>query len=226
MPKDKDETVMPTPPDPWEVLNRVTAAIEMLALRQQAAPSSTNEELMATLSNALVRLSETQLEGSKLIADETRRAVRPSNEVVPMISVFNRRGQLLPEDAEGPRKPLLKCLMMVPWLLEWESCTREEVELANLMEAGEYTLTLNDKTRVRVVCTIDYKADQVTASRLLITHDTAFNKENFRRIPPLSECFRQYLRQHDPEIKQFAAAVMTDEEEEALIAAGELSVST
>lgn len=226
MAKDKDETVISTPPDPWEVLNRVTAAIELLAMRQVETPSTTNEQMMATLSAALVRLSETQIEGSKLIADETRRAVRPSNEVVPMISVFNRRGQLLPDDADGPRKPPLKCLMMVPWLLEWESMTREEVELANLMEAGEYRLVLNDKTTVRVTCSIDYKADQITPSRLLITHDTAFNKENFRRITALSDVFRQYLRQHDPEITQFAAAVMTDEEEEALISAGELSVST
>lgn len=225
-PKDTDVTPTPTAPDPWEIMHRLTSAIETLATRQQETPSSTNEAMMATLSGALARLAETQIEGSKLIANETRRAARPSNEVVPQISVFNRRGVLLPDDADGPRKPLLKCLMLVPWLLEWESCTREEVELANLLEAGEYTLTMNDKAKVRVTVTVEYKSDNYTPSRLILTHETAYNRENFRRIPPMADCFRQFLREHDDEVRQMAAAVMTDEEEEALILAGELSVST
>lgn len=225
MSKDKEQIVTPpTLPDPWDVLNRMTAAIEMLAERQAVAPSETNESMMGTLSKALARLAETQLEGSKMIADETRRAVRPSNEVVPRVSVFNRRGELL-GDADGPRKPLLKCIMMVPWLLEWESCTREEVELANMLEPGEYMLKLTDNATVKVTCTIDYKVDQVTPSRLLITHETTFNKENFRRVPPLADCFRQYLRQHDTEVRKYAAMVMSDEEEDILIQAGQLSVS-
>lgn len=227
--KDKDETVtpavIPEPPNPWDVLNRVAAAVELLAARQAEAPSASNEQMMTTLSGALARLAETQLEGAKLIADETRRQVRPSNEVVPKISAFNRRGENLPDDAEGPRKPLLKCVMLVPWLLEWESCTREEVELANLLEPGEFILHRIDKSTVKVTCTIDYKSDMTTPSRLVLTHDTAFNKENFRLIPDLAGCFRQYLRQHDPEVRQLAAEVMTDEEEEAYIAAGHLSVS-
>ncbi len=225
MAKDKDETMTPSAPDPWEVLGKLTAALTALSERQAAAPSSTNEDMMMTLSAALARLAEAQVEGSRLIADETRRAVRPSNEVVPQISVFNRRGMLLPDDADGPRKPLLKCLMLVPWLLEWESCTREEVELANLLEPGEYQLVLNDRAKVTVTCNIEYKSDMVTPSRLIITHDTTFNKENFRRVPALADCLRQYLRQHDPEVQQLAAAVMTDDEEEAYIASGQLSVS-
>src|SRR5262249_20542291 len=149
----------------------------------------------------------------------------PSNEVVHQRSVFNRRGLLLPEDAEGPRKPPLKCIMMLPWLVEWESITREECELLNLLQPGEYIMKRIDGTKIKAEIKIDYKIDQVTPSRLILTHDTAYNNDNFRLIPALAEWTRYILNQHEPLIRQAAKAVLTDEEEEALIEAGQLSVS-
>jgi hypothetical protein len=181
---------------------------------------------------ALERVSETQLEGAKLVAQETRRANRPSNEVVPNRSVFNRRGELLPDTADGPRKPPLKCVMLIPWLVEWESINREEAELLNLLEAGEYHLALIDRSRIKMGIKIDYKLDGRTPSRLLMNHmgsdgqpGTAFNNDNFRLMPPLSDMLRQLLKQHSKEVRARAAGIVSDEEEEALIEAGELSVS-
>lgn len=178
-------------------------------------------ELEGQLATALSRLAEAQLAGSQLIADETRRAHRPSNEVVPGISVFNRRGQLLADY----QKPRLKCIMMVPWLVEWESCTREEVELLNLLQPGTYRVTRIDKSKVNLTIQIDYAVDQVTPSRLIMTHDTAFNNDNFKLVPDLTRMLREILLQHDPEIAMRAKKILTDEEEEALIEAGALSVS-
>lgn len=218
---DSGEDVEQTQPpiDPMAVLARLTSALEGLAANANGGGRS--EELMIRLSAALERVSEAQLEGSKLIADETRRAHRPSNEVVPHVSVFNRRGILLPDY----QKPKLKCIMLLPWLVEWESITREEVELLNLLQAGEYVMKRIDNSKVRVDVRIEYKTDGVTPSRLLLNHDTAFNNDNFKLVPPMPDMLRQLLKQHDPEIRSIAAAIMTDEEEEALIEAGELTVS-
>lgn len=222
---DQPSTPTPAAPDPWAVMNRVAVALEALALRQGPAPNDHVQTLIETLSGAMARMSDNQLKGAELVAYETRRAHRPSNEVPPLCSVFNRRGVLLPEDALGPRKPKLKCLMMIPWLVEWESCTREEVELLNLLEAGEYTLKRIDNTKLRVNVHIDYKVDNKTPSRLLLNHDTAFNNDNKNLIPSLVEMLRQILRQHPASVSSASRQVMTDEEEEALIEAGELSVS-
>lgn len=225
----KEEETPETPelPDPWAIISKLTEAIQGLA---RAPQNDQNQSLTLRLTEALERVSEAQLAGSKLIASETRRAHRPSNEVVPNRSVFNRRGTLLPDqsgmpDGRDPRKPLLKCVMMIPWLVEWESCTREEVELLNLLGQGEYTLRRIDNSKIRVTVKIDYKIDNVSPSRLVLTHETGFNNDNFKLMPALPDMLRQLLRQHPQPVPQHAILVMTDEEEEALIEAGALLVS-
>lgn len=219
----------PQTPNPWEILNKLSDA---LTSAKQAAQSTGSEELMVRLTSALERVSAAQLQGAELIASETRRAHRPSNEVTPRISVFNRRGVLLPPGVDGPTKPPLRCVMMIPWLVEWESCTREEVELLNLLEQGEYRLTLSDKSKVMIGVKIDYKLDGITPGRLILNSlsqdgspGTAFNKDNFRNVLPLPDMLRQLLRRHKPEVAARAASIMSDEEEEALIEAGQLVVS-
>lgn len=216
---DDDETETPAAPDPWAILERLTAALE--ANKQQPSTEHT-ESINARLTEALERLAESNIQGAQIMASETRRAHRPSNEVVPGISVFNRRGEMLPDY----QKPKLKCIMMLPWLVEWESCTREEVELLNLLQAGEYNLKRIDNSKVRCTVVIDFKVDGITPSRLVMNHDTAFNNDNFKLMPPMTEMLRQILRQSvDKDIMKAAAAVLTDDEEEALIEAGELSIS-
>lgn len=218
----KDEEMQDQQPiDPMVVMLRLTEALEKMTERQQTSPDASMGKMMETLSTALARVSESQLEGSKLIASETRRAHRPSNEVVPQVSVFNRRGKMLSDY----QKPVLKCTMMVPWLLDNDSITREEVELANLLQPGDYVLKRTDNSKVTVSVSVTLKQDGVTPSRLLLTHETAFNNDNFRLVPTFSDMLRQVLKQHGSEIRAQADAVLTDEEEEALIEAGELSVS-
>lgn len=227
-----------TPPgvDPWAVLDRLTNALAAIAAQPK---ESQNEALITKLSNALERVSENQLKGAEIIAAETRRAHRPSNEVVPGVSVFNRRGNLLTDEMKNQEyngvhcvKPPLKCPMFIPWIVEHECCTREEVELLNLLEQGEYTLSLIDRSKIKMAVKIDQKLDGKGPSRLLM-HDigpdgqvgTAFKNENHRLMVPLSDMLRQILKQHDPAVRKRAAAVLTDEEEEALIEAGAFAVS-
>lgn len=220
-----EATETPAPPDPWVVLARLTSAMEVIAANSASGGNTgRNDELMVTLTSALERLAAAQITGSELVAQEHRRAaqaVRPSNQIIPEVSVFNRRGTKL----EDYQKPKLKCLMMLPWLVEWESVTREEVELLNLLEAGSYVITRIDRTKITATVTIDYKTDGKTPSRLIMTHDTAFNNDNFKMMPPLTDMLRGILKQHDRSIANASKAVLSDEEEEALIEAGQLSVS-
>lgn len=205
-------------PDPWAVMNRMAAAIEALATRQQAGGDS---QALIALTAAFDRMTQAQITSSNETREEARRAFRPSNNVTPGVSVFNRRGTKLNDYA----KPPLKCLMMLPWLAEWEGLTREEVELLNLLEAGEYTIKRADRSKITITVAVTYKADKVTPDRLVISHESAFSNDNFKMMAPLADMLRDMLKQHDRAISQAAAAVLSDEEEEALIEAGELSVS-
>ena len=83
-----------------------------------------------------------------------------------------------------------------------------------------------DNTKVKVDIRIDYALDETTPSRLLMNHDTAFSRGNFRTMPSLTEMLRQILKQSTHEQTRYKAAeVLTMDEEEALIDAGKLSVS-
>lgn len=237
--EEPEQPAAPAPPDPWAVMAQVVAALQAIAVKLDnptVASADTGQALMAIqerLAQTMDRLADANIQGAQIIATETKRAHRPSNEIVPGISVFNRRGTNLPHDAKGaiidgmevnPMKPPLKCVMLLPWLAEWESLTREEVELLNLLQPGEFILKRIDNSKVKVEVRIDYRVDG-RPSRLILRHDTAFNNDNFKLVPPLNEMLRQVLKQTDPPYKQRAAAVLSDEEEEALIEAGELTTA-
>jgi hypothetical protein len=232
---DEQPESTPAAPDPWAVLDKLSNAlmainqkVDAIAQGRVAETPDVTAQLLAVqdkLATAMERVADATKTGAELQASETRRAHRPSNEVIPGISVFNRRGLTLPDDATGPRKPPLKCLMLLPWIAEWESLTREEVELLNLLQPGEYVVKRIDNSKVRVVVQVELKVDGHTPSRLLLTHETAFNNDNFRLAPGLADMMRQILRQHAPDIRAQAAAIMSDEEEEALIEAGELTTA-
>jgi hypothetical protein len=205
-------------PDPWEVMARVANALEAIASRGNP---SQDGQAIEKLTEALARMTDAQIATGEKQVEEQKRAFRPENKIIPNVSVFNRRGTLL----EDYQKPPLKCLMMLPWLAEWESLTREEVELLNLLEAGSYIIKRADRSKITVSVDVRYKLDNITPSMLLINHETAFNNDNFKNLPPLADMLRDMLKQHDRTIAHQAAAILTDEEEEALIEAGQLSVS-
>jgi F0F1-type ATP synthase epsilon subunit len=226
--KDNDQEQDSTPGnDPTALMAALTSAIERLneKIATSPAPAAGGDQtalaLIAVLAPALERLADAQLAGAKLQADETRRAHRPSNEFTHRRSVFNRRGETL----EGYTKPKLRCKTMLPWEVENESITREECELINLLEPGEYRVKRIDNSKIVVTVQVRYGVDQVTPSVVLMNSDTAFSNDNKNLMPGLADLMRQILKQHKPEIAAKAAAIMTDEEEEALIEAGELTVS-
>lgn len=97
--------------------------------------------------------------------------------------------------------------------------------LLNLLDDGAYVIKRADRSKITVTVRISYAEDNRTPSILFINHETAFNQENFRNMAPLSDMLRDMLKQHDRTVAQKAAAVLSDEEEEALIEAGQLSVT-
>lgn len=181
-------------------------------------------DIQERLTLALERVSDSNLKGAELIARETRRASRPSNEVVPMRSVFNPRGELL----EDWKKPRLVCKMLLPWEAEDESLTREEVELLNLIVRvpGSYRVVLTDDSIIKMTVRVEMDLDEIHPTKMLINHETGFNNENFRLMPTMRNYLHQMLAQcADMDVRRNAKGVLTMEEERALIEAGELTVS-
>jgi hypothetical protein len=214
--------------DPFVVIANLTEAINRLGQRQEqleqrAAQSDggdTTQELMATLGAALARVADANIKGSEQIAAEMRRSQRPSNEIVPMRSVYNQRGVLL----DDYQKPPLKCVMFIPWFAEWESLTREEVELLNLLQPGLFRVSFNDEDEFEMSVKMEYALDGKTPSRLLMNNDKAHTQENHRRNIPLRAMLRQIVAQI-PGTEQALAMVLTEKEEAAMIAAGKYTVS-
>jgi hypothetical protein len=205
------ETQTAPPPDPWMVLQDISKALTALAARPA---SSSDTALIETLNGAMNRIADAQESGSALIAMETKRAHRPSNEVVPRRSVYNPRGY------EYAVK--LKCRMMIPWLAEEENLFREEIELLNLLEDGEYIVRLIDNEAIRMEVKIERS---LAGTPLVMNHPSAFNNDNKDRMPALVNLLRQMLQQHSADIKAKGAAVLSMDEENALIAANQLAVT-
>lgn len=184
---------------------RLLRVVETLAARNQSVSDP-------RLADALENLAKAQLKGSKMIADEQRRTVRPSNEIVPKRSVFNPRGVI------GYVKPVLKCRFQLPWEADDDSLTREEVELLNLIEPGVYKVHMLDKRvvtlYVKTVLDVYDKPSMVT-----FKWDTALGEpENMRRVPAGADLYREILKQ-SPKTNTAGRKVMTMEEEEAIVAA-------
>jgi hypothetical protein len=195
--------------------------VELLERVTKAPPADTSA-ILDKLTSAMDRLAETQAQTTQIAAAERRRATRSSNEIVPNRSAFNPRGETCPD---GWTKPTLKCAMYLPWVAEEECLTREEIELLNLLEQGEYLVTRIDDSRVPLEVRIETNLEGTKPTRLLMTNETAFNRDYFRQMPPLHTLLRQMLAQHRPEVARAAAGVLTMDTEHALIAAGQLSVS-
>jgi hypothetical protein len=136
--------------------------------------------------------------------------------------VFNLRGQ-----RDYPL-PALKCRIFAPHPIDPDSeisgMTREEIELANLLEPGVYRFTLNDQSQTEM--TISAVKNKATGAMEQMRVETpAFGKEMFRQMPPMVHWMREVLAQHAGDIPEKAEAVLTMKREKELIAKGELAVA-
>jgi hypothetical protein len=184
----------------------------------------TGQEMMALaimqLTEGLKSFREAQIQSANIIANMQRSTVSPENKFVPEISVYNPRG-----DKDYPR-PLLRCEYFLPWPVKpssAEELTREEIELLNLVLPGEHLVVRADRTRVKIKVRIITKLDSDEPNRIIFEHDTAFNNDYHRLMP--FDWIRQVV-ESNPKTRAAAKAVLTMEEEEALILARKLNDGT
>lgn len=207
---DKQPQTPPAPPNPWEVLAGIQAALAKIAERPSA---DQNPDMMANLTAAMERIATATTDAAEKTVIESKRAFRPSNEIVHLRSVYHPRGRAY--------TPALRCKMAVPWPVNGDTETREEVELLNLLEQGEYKVKRTDGSVYveRVIVTKDLNGN---LSDLNITNETAFNNDNYKTVSSLVDRLRQMLKQHPKAIREQAAAVLSIDEEQALVDANEI----
>lgn len=195
--------------------------------QSQTPQAATDNKAIETLSGALERFAEAQEE----MVREQKRGTRPSNNIVPMRSSVNPRGELLSDHKDPEKrytKPKLVCPMFLPFPAEDEMLTREEVELCNILAEmpGEYLFKKIDNSKVRIQLRVEFDINGKRPTKVTIFHDTAFNRDHFRLLPPMADWMRYVIRQADnPELRARALKVLSMEEEEELIEKGELAVS-
>lgn len=178
------------------------------------------------IARAITILSESQTQiaahlgasakAAEISAEATRLALKPPyNKVAAGISVFCLRGK-----REHPL-PDLKCDIHAPHTMSPGShgCDREEVELWNLLEPGEFTVTLGDGSETKLM--VEGEQDSLGRLQMLRVMSPSWSKTsgNAHLMWPGA---RTWLRQV---IGEAAEGVMTMVEEARLIAAGKLSVS-
>lgn len=162
----------------------------------------------------IAALTKAQADAPKAQAEALAKIQNPSNIIPTGISVFNPRGIKL-SDYEMPR---LKCEIHAPWRIhpEFHGLDREEVELFNLLEPGEYMVTLTDDSRAKVtVKVIKNDTTGVLEKMHLVTNWT---EEHKGKYPSMRKMLREMIGAK-------ANAVMTIAREHELIKSGELSVS-
>jgi hypothetical protein len=172
-----------------------------------------NEDV--TLASVLARLVELQSQGQVVQQAALAQNAPKSLTLIPKISPYNWRGE---KDYPAPR---LKCEIFAPFSITPElqinspQLTREEIELFNLLEQGDYVIELLDGTKTPV-CVVGVKSQTTGKLESLglfgakdnaTGHYTAlYSRENRFAFPGLRVMLRQMLG-------DAASGVMTMEEE-------------
>lgn len=115
---------------------------------KEPAKEPTMAEVMAMFAEIQRQTLENQKEQINVSREQVKQTKKRSNVSPPLISAFNPQGE---KDYPMPR---LKCEFWMPWIEHpnYHGNTWEEVELLNLIEPGEYMVTLTDGTMA--VCNV------------------------------------------------------------------------
>jgi hypothetical protein len=192
-------------------------------------PALSIEERMLALQERQLAIQEAQAQAQlaavEVQKEQVKQTRRKSNAVAPGISAFNPRGQ------KDYPMPELKCEIYAPWKMTptLHSLDREEVELFNLLEPGDFTVELNDGARAEV-CVVgvrNHVSKRLEKLSLMgpkdpdtNMHTGLFTNENKTQWPSLKKMLREMLDQQGTEID-----VMTIAKERQLVASGQLAVS-
>lgn len=173
-----------------------------------------------SLAAVLDKLAQIAARNQDVQKAQLKQTAPRSNAAGPKISVFNPRGE---KDFAMPR---LKCELYAPFQLtpslqeSSPSLDREEVELFNLLEPGEYKVTLADESEIPV-CVIGTRntlSGKLEKLGLLGPKDVdtgnytaLFTSSNKQTFPPFKKMLREMLGEK-------AADVMSMGEERRRIA--------
>lgn len=172
----------------------------------EATPEPTMMQLMA-------QLIAIQSKGQEVQQAQLKQTKRRSNDFGALRSPFNPRG-----DKDFPMPPL-KCDIYAPWKMtpEIHSLDREEVELFNLLEPGDYTIEMADGA-MQPVCAVGVRnANTQRLEKLSLMgpkddqgmYTGLFTKEQKQQFPSLKSMLRQMLEQGGVD----ASGVLTMKEE-------------
>lgn len=169
----------------------------------------------------MAKLIEIQAAGHVIQREQLKQTRKPSNARPPEISVYNPRGQ------KDYPMPSLKCEVLMPWPLRQGDgnggLTREEVELMNLIEPGEYIVSLLDGTEAtcNVLGTRNINTRKVERLAFMGARDdqsghysTLYSKERRNAFPSMVATLKEILAQQGVD----TSTVMTMKEEMRRIA--------
>ena len=163
-----------------------------------------------------LKIQGQQAQAQLIVSEETAKRLKPKSlEIADCAqrSPFNPRGE------RSYPMPRLKCEIYAPWKMDPQShsLTREEVELFNLLEPGEYHFDLNDGTPaiMRVVGVRNDATGQL--EKLQLSPVPNWDNEHKGRFRSMAEILRQMLGG--------CTGIRTMAQEKAAIASGELAVS-
>jgi len=151
------------------------------------------------------------------VAEATAKRLAPKSlEIAELaqISVFNPRGE------RTYPMPRLKCEILAPWPISpnGHNCTREEVELFNLLEPGLYAITLNDDAPAKMEVSARRNEATGVIEEMTLKPNPPWNNEHRNRFRSMPLILREILGER-------AVHVLTMRQEKAGIATGELAVS-
>lgn len=179
-----------------------------------AVPAAAQTGISPDMAALIAALTKAQIDGPKAQAEAFAKIQNPSNVVSTGRSAFNPRGNKL----DDYQMPELKCEIHAPHPLHpaYHGLDREEVELFNLLEPGEYRITLTDDSMAKM--TVKAIRNDVTGRIEKMRIESGWTDEHKGKYPGARVWLREILGAK-------ANGVMTMKQELSLIEAGELSVS-
>lgn len=153
------------------------------------------QERQAEIQEKQLALQEQALGVQKGQLEQTKKKSLQSG---PKISVFNHRGE-----KDFPM-PALKCEIRAPWQSKpgFHGLTREEVELFNLLQQGQYPVELTDGSRITINVVGVKNSQNGTLEHMTLCgmydeesriYAALFTKENKQLFPAMTTLLRQMI---------------------------------
>ena len=193
--RDGEPNDAPTMDDVRLALEAIKAEREALERERAALAGDQSGGGFMAILDRFAGIQESQ---TRVARDQLKQTRRRSNDSGPARSVFNPRGQ------KDYPMPELKCEVTMGFQQKpgLHGLDREEVELLNLLQPGQYPITLNDDSEV-IVCVVarSNRATNVIESMTLsgpLDPDTGqytalFTQSNKQQFPALRVMLRDML---------------------------------